>query len=196
MGRTEVTVGAYQRFAAETGRAMPPAPARNAGWAKTDHPMVNVTWPEAREFCAWSATGLPTEEQWEYAARGGHPDWLHPWGNADPLCTDGAANGARFDDGGACRGAGPSRVASFGRNGYGLADMAGNVWEWCEDPWQPRYGDLPSTEEERDAPGGRQVLRGGSWVNGPGYLRISIRSGWLAGTGRDFIGFRCVREGT
>jgi formylglycine-generating enzyme required for sulfatase activity len=193
MARTETTVGAYQRFATETGRPMPPAPDFNRGWSAIDHPIVNVTWHEAEAYCAWAGGALPKEEQWEYASRGGHPDWFHPWGNQKPVCAEGAPNGARFDDGRACREAGTARVGSYSRNGFGLADLAGNVWEWCADPWQPRYGDLPSRVGEPDEPGGRHVLRGGSWVNGPEHLRVSIRSGWLAGTGRDFIGFRCVR---
>jgi formylglycine-generating enzyme required for sulfatase activity len=193
MARTETTVGAYQRFATETGRPMPPAPAFNAGWSAIDHPIVNVTWHEAEAYCTWAGGALPSEEQWEYAARGGHADWYHPWGNEAPVCVEGAPNGARFDDGGVCRAAGTARVGSYARNGYGLADVAGNVWEWCADSWQPRFGDLPTQEGGRDEPGGRQVLRGGSWVNGPEHLRVSIRSGWLGGTGRDFIGFRCVR---
>ncbi len=193
IARTEVTVGAYERFARETGRGMPPPPRFNADWTASDHPIVNVTWNEARAYCTWAGGALPSEEQWEYAARGGNPEWLHPWGNEAPVCAEGARNGARFDDGAACRGAGTTRVASYGRNGHGLADMAGNTWEWCEDAWQPRYGDLPSGEGDRDEPGGRRVLRGGAWVNGASYLRVSIRSGWSAGTGRDFIGFRCVR---
>lgn len=193
MARTETTVGAYQRFATETGRPMPPAPKFNPGWSSIDHPIVNVTWHEAEAYCAWAGGALPTEEQWEYASRGGRQDWYHPWGNEPPVCREGEPNGARFDDGRACRDAGTVRVGSYSRNGYGLADLAGNVWEWCTDAWQPRYGDLPSRVGEPDEPGGRHVLRGGSWVNGPEHLRVSIRSGWLAGTGRDFIGFRCVR---
>jgi serine/threonine-protein kinase len=195
MARTETTVGAYQRFATETSRPMPPAPKFDPGWAASDHPIVNVTWHEAEAYCKWAGGALPTEEQWEYAARGGHPDWYHPWGNQPPVCAEGAPNGARFDDGRTCHDSGTARVGSYSRNGYGLADLAGNVWEWCADPWQPRYGDLPSRVGEPDEPGGRQVLRGGSWVNGPEHLRVSIRSGWLAGTGRNFIGFRCVRGG-
>ena len=193
MARTEVTVGAYQRFASQTSRPLPPAPAFNPGWSKGDHPVVNVTWYEAEAYCTWAGGALPTEEQWEYAARGGHADWYHPWGNEEPVCAEGARSGARFDDGKSCHEAGTARVGSFARNPYGLADLVGNVWEWCADAWQARYGDLPSRAGEADQPGGRQVIRGGSWANGPAYLRVSIRSGWLAGTGRDFIGFRCVR---
>jgi formylglycine-generating enzyme required for sulfatase activity len=183
MGRTEVTVGAYKRFAAATGREMPRAPSFDAGWepAKDELPVVNVPWETAGAYCAWAGGRLPTESEWEWAERGGHPDWYFPWGNEEPVCRPGAPNGARFDDEQACHETGPERVASFAPNGYGLFDVAGYVWEWTADVWR-------ELGERR-----RRVLRGGSWVNKAAYLRASIRSRWYEdGEGRDFIGLRCV----
>jgi formylglycine-generating enzyme required for sulfatase activity len=187
MGRTEVTVGAYKRFAEATGREMPKAPHFNADWKHDDQPMVNVPWETAGAFCAWAGGRLPTEAEFEWAFRGGHPDFYYPWGNEEPVCDRGARNGARFDDGRACHDKGPEEVGAYSANDFGLLDVAGNVWEWCQDVWRDPQ------------PGGdarqRRVLRGGSWVNEAPYLRASIRSWWYEGAeSRDFVGLRCVRE--
>jgi formylglycine-generating enzyme required for sulfatase activity/tRNA A-37 threonylcarbamoyl transferase component Bud32 len=186
MGRTEVPVGAYKRFAAATGREMPKAPSFNKGWERDDLPVVNVAWETAGSYCAWAGGRLPFEGEWEWANRGGHEDWYYPWGTEEPVCEAGAPNGARFADDKECRDKGPERVAAYAPNGYGLFDTAGNVWEWTQDVWR----------ETGDADGRpRRVLRGGSWVNKAAFLRASIRSRWFEGTeSRDFIGLRCVRE--
>ena len=197
VARTEVTVGAYKVFARETATRLPGSPAFNEGWQKDDHPIVNITWDDARAYCAWAGGRLPSEAEWEYAARGGHADWFHPWGKESPACAPGAPNGARFDDGAACRKAGTERVAVYGPNGFGLYDIAGNAWEWCADEWNANYEDAPSDGSafEEGTTASRRVLRGGSWVNGADYLRVSIRSRWFQNRGRDFIGFRCARDG-
>jgi len=185
MGRTEVPVAAYKRFAAATGREMPKAPSFNKGWERDELPIVNVPWETAGAYCAWAGGRLPTEGEWEWADRGGHADWYYPWGKDEPVCRPGAPNGARFDDEKDCRDTGPEKVAAYAANGYGLYDMAGNVWEWTQDVWRDEAG------EGRQ----RRVLRGGAWVNKPAFLRASIRSRWYEGPeSRDFIGLRCVRE--
>jgi serine/threonine-protein kinase len=196
LGRTEVTVGAYKAFSQAAGTSLPEAPRFNESWAKDDHPIVNVSWDDARAYCAWAGGRLPSEAEWEYAARGGHADRHHPWGNEPPSCTAGAPNGARFDDGSACRRAGTERVGAYGANGFGLHDLAGNAWEWCADAWNDDLGQAPadgSAFDDQEAT--RRVLRGGSWINGADYLRVSIRSRWYQRRGRDFIGFRCARDG-
>jgi formylglycine-generating enzyme required for sulfatase activity len=187
MGRTEVTVGAYKRFAAATGRSLPRAPAFNRDWQRDDLPVVNVPWETAGAYCAWTGGRLPGEGEWEWADRGGHQEWWYPWGNEEPVCRPGARNGARFDDGGACHDQGAERVAAYAPNDFGLYDTAGNVWEWNQDVW--RDPDEPGETRPR------RVLRGGSWMNDTAFLRASIRSRWFeGGESRDFIGLRCVRE--
>jgi formylglycine-generating enzyme required for sulfatase activity len=196
LSRTEATVDAWRRYAEGTGGGMPPAPSFNRGWEKGRHPVVNVAWRDAREFCAWAGGRLPTEAEWEWAARGGRSDAFHPWGNENPVCTPGAPNGARFDDDGACSIRGTERVGAYGRNGFGIHDMSGNVWEWTEDAWTEDFDATPSdggpaTREQA----ARRVIRGGSWVNEARYMRVSIRSRWYEGGGsRDFIGVRCVLD--
>ena len=196
MGRTEVTVAAYKAFASATGAKMPDAPWFNEGWSKDDHPVVGLSWEQARDYCAWAGGRLPSEAEWEYAARGGHADRFHPWGNEAAACTAGAPNGARHDDGKNCRRAGTERVGAYGANGFGLLDMAGNAWEWCADAWNEDHSGAPTDGRPFDDGGAsRRVLRGGSWINGPDYLRVSIRSRWYQDRGRDFIGVRCARAG-
>jgi formylglycine-generating enzyme required for sulfatase activity/tRNA A-37 threonylcarbamoyl transferase component Bud32 len=187
IGRTEVTVAAYKRFANATGREMPAAPRFNDDWQHDDHPVVNVPWETAGAYCAWAGGRLPNEAEWEWAFRGGHPDWYYPWGTEEPVCQPGARNGARFDDGAACDEAGTERAGAYSQNPYGLFDVAGNAWEWCQDVWRDRE---PAGDARQ-----RRVLRGGSWVNEAAYLRASIRSRWFEGPeSRDFIGLRCLRD--
>jgi formylglycine-generating enzyme required for sulfatase activity len=190
-GRTEVTVDAFKRFASATGSGLPHAPTFNTGWSKGDHPMANVPFESAVAYCTWAGTRLPTEAEWEYAARGGHADRIFPWGNEEPVCQSGAANGARFDDGAACHELGTEKVASYGANPYGLYDLSGNVWEWCQDVWKETDPTLEDAADGRP----RRVLRGASRVNEGWYMRVSIRSRWFEGpASRDFIGFRCVKD--
>jgi formylglycine-generating enzyme required for sulfatase activity len=192
MGRTEVTVAAYKKFVRGGGRSMPRAPSFNAGWEKEDHPIVNVPWEAAAAFCSGAGARLPREDEWEFAARGGHSDWFFPWGTQDPVCRPDAANGARFDDGRACQKAGTEKVAAYKPNGYGLYDMGGNAWEWCQDLWTGRDREAGDSESDTRP---RRVMRGGSWINEAWYMRVSIRSRWYEGpSSRDFVGFRCVLD--
>ncbi len=117
---------------------------------------------------------LPTEDEWERAARGGL-DVIYPWGDQSP------ADGLRANYRGNGRFAGPSPVGSYesGVNAYGLADMAGNVWQWTATP----YGD-----------GAAIVVKGGSWMDGPLDLRISNRRDLDPSRGYVDVGFRLVRE--
>jgi len=194
---TEVTVGEYRVFAGATGRGMPESP----GFPQSDdHPVVRVSWDEAEAYCRWAGGRLPSEAEWEYAARGGQEGWIYPWGNERPVCRKGVGNGARFDDDAGCdaenvRTRGTDPVGSYTANGFGLYDMAGNVWEWCADWYDGSYyASSPSTDPRGPSSGAGRVLRGGSWFFNPGWLRVSDRN--LNGpSGRDdYLGFRCLRD--
>jgi sulfatase modifying factor 1 len=191
---TPVTVGAYKRFIqARTDITMPDAPSFNSDWSKEDHPIVKVTWDEAQAYCAWAGGTngrLPTEAQWEYAARGGRDGLKYPWGNE---ITPENANysGSKWN--------GTSPVRSYAPNGWGLYDMAGNVFEWVADWYEEDYyttlpSDRPADDPSGPQSGMRRVARGGSFYVVPRRLRASGRDGLGPGSRADFIGFRCVWE--
>jgi serine/threonine-protein kinase len=190
IGRSEVTVAAYKRFAAATTRTMPAAPTFDVGWRDDEHPMVNVTWDDARSFCEWSGGRLPTEAEWEYAARGGREGAVYPWG--DTISHEQANyEGTQGRD----RWANTSPAGSFPPNGFGLYDMSGNVWEWTADWYgDAYYGAAPPSDPKGPASGKARVVRGGSCLTKQRTLRASARP-WLGPTERyNALGFRCVRD--
>jgi len=194
MKTTEVTVGEYRVFAQATGRGMPPSP----GFSQSDdHPVVNVSWNDADAYCRWAGGRLPSEAEWEYAARGGREGEIYPWGNG--ITHENANYGKDECCGGLAQGRDrwvyTSPVGSFDPNGFGLYDMAGNVWEWCADWYdESYYASSPSTDPRGPSSGGFRVLRGGSWDRNPWRVRVSYRNG-VGPSGRDgSLGFRCLRD--
>jgi formylglycine-generating enzyme required for sulfatase activity len=183
LGQTEVTVGAYKRFAAATGRQMPDTPGFNSRWTNENMPIVNVTWNDAHDYCAWAGGRLPTEAEWEYAARGGSTEARY--GPIDDVAWyDGNSGGQTHD------------VAQKRPNGFGLYDMLGNVWEWVNDWYdQNYYQSSPSQDPQGPASGGERVLRGGSWSHLPRLVRVSDRIYIPFPGNRSLnIGFRCGGE--
>jgi formylglycine-generating enzyme required for sulfatase activity len=207
MGRTEVTVGAYLLFTAATRRAMPPVPSYHTGWTFqiTNHPIVNVTWQDADNYCRWAGGRLPTEAEWERAARGGQDGLIYPWGNSPS--HENANYGTEDSTGGLAQGKDrwefTAPVTSFDANAFGLHDMAGNAWEWVAD-WYAMdyYSRSPAVDPQGPSSGQSRtgefrVRRGGSFGSGPNLLRSSYRMPGdplkaPVGTG---TGFRCVLEG-
>ena len=179
--KNDVTVAQYQAYCQATGTAMP-KDAPFWGWKK-DHPMVMVTWTEARAYAQWAGGHLPSEAQWEKAARG-TDGRSYPWGNA-------------WDED-KCNTLQPytTPVGSYPANAspYGCLDMAGNVWQWCEDRYRfDYYKTAPATNPTGAQTGDSHVMRGGSWKNGtPGYFRCACRNQIYFAYRLESLSFRCV----
>jgi formylglycine-generating enzyme required for sulfatase activity len=168
------------------GTIYPPGQAR--------HPVVRVSWYAAVAYAHGAGKRLPTEAEWEYAARGGLTEKQFPWGDEDA-----SPDRAKY---GAGEAGGPAAVGSYPANGYGLYDMAGNVWEYCLDEWRP----YPAGPQVNPVVGGslyegdafravttRRVIRGGSWQGAPVNLRAAYRDSHPAEGAGPHVGFRCVR---
>ncbi len=184
IGKCEVTVAQYRKFCNATGRSMPQAP--EWGW-KDKHPVVNVTWEDAAAYCKWAGGRLPTEAEWEKAARGTDGRG-YPWGNKwdRKKCANikiGLTSTARV-------GAYPA-----GASPCGCEDMAGNVYEWCADWYSASYyGRSPSSNPKGPKDGELRVLRGGGWVgNATGCLITSRNAGLPGITRTNYFGFRLAR---
>jgi formylglycine-generating enzyme required for sulfatase activity len=151
-------------------------------------PVRYVRWEQAVTYCEWRGGFLPTEAQWEKAARGGLDSMEYPWGDEPGGCEPGAANGAQY----AACGASTVAVGSFAPNGYGLYDVVGNVWEWTAD-WYDRsyYGESPESNPPGPEFGTLRVRRGGSWGFNDDYLRVANRTS-VEPVGYADIGVRCA----
>ena len=181
IGQTEVAVGPYKRFAAATGRQMPTAPKFDSGWTNDSMPIVHVTWYDAHDYCTWAGGRLPTEAEWEYAARGGSTEARY--GNLDEIAWYQAHSGHQTHD-----------VAQKRANDFGLFDVLGNVWEWVNDWYDDKYyQNSPRQDPPGPANAQFRVLRGGAWDDGPRGVRVSHR-GRSRPVGRSSNGFRCGGE--
>lgn len=186
MYKNEVTVAQYRAFCQTTGRSMPDAP--NWGWQDT-HPMVNVSWHDSTAYASWAGGSLPTEAQWEKAARG-TDGRLFPWGNVWDISK--CANAGNSSSGTKPVGSYPSGVSPFE-----CMDMAGNSWEWCKDWYSDTYYQIaPGRNPLGPVDGNYRVMRGGSWLDGAGAssFRCSFRTFNLAANRYISIGFRCVKN--
>ena len=184
MDVTEVTVGQWRTYVASGEGKMP-----NLAIARTkdDFPVYNVNHREVTAYARWAGAALPTEAQWERAARGGHDDWVFPWGvEDDPKARNAEGEADEFEK--------LAPVGQFPANPYGLHDMAGNVWEWTADLYDAKYyWSAPAIDPPGPKDGMLFVLRGGSYDNNGLACRCSGRYQLVPispGTSR---GFRCAR---
>jgi formylglycine-generating enzyme required for sulfatase activity len=170
---------------------------------RLDHPVLHVSWDDANAYCAWTGARLPTEAEWEFAARGGQEGKTFPWG--DELEPDGehrmnvwqgefpsrntAADGF----------VGTAPVFSFPPNGYGLHNMTGNVWEWTADWFHPTYRQRDGKRDPAGPPHGtNRVQKGGSYLCHHSYCRryrVAARQGSTPDSSTGNVGFRCARDG-
>lgn len=185
ISKTEVTVKQYRQFCRETGRSMPETPF----WDWHDNnPIVNVSWHDAVAYCDWLSDKmdglyrLPTEAEWEYAARGGKKSKGYKYSGGQSLPAVGWS-----DDNST------QVVASKKPNELGIYDMSGNVWEWCSDWYGAEYYvNSPSSNPRGPSSGSYRVLRGGGWYNGATLCRVAQRRGNPPGGRYDNLGFRVV----
>jgi formylglycine-generating enzyme required for sulfatase activity/tRNA A-37 threonylcarbamoyl transferase component Bud32 len=198
MAQTATTVAEYKAFAEATHRDMPKAPKFNPKWTLENHPMVEVNWDDAVAYSAWAGGRLPTEAEWEYAARGGAGETVFPWGNdaSHDLANFGQGTSGT-DEQGAAEGKdqwiNTSPVASFAPNGFNLFDMAGNASQWCADWYSPSYyGKSPDKDPTGPETGTLRIVRGGSWKSPARFIRTSFRGARAPEERGLTSGFRCV----
>jgi formylglycine-generating enzyme required for sulfatase activity len=154
-------------------------------------PVITPGWFAADAYCRWAGERLPTEAEWEKAARGGLKEKNYTWGNEIP--TGGIIFGRQWHNN--HEPAPTERVGNYFPNGYGLYDMAGNVWEWCSDWYDPKYYEKsPDKNPKGPTKGDAKVLRGGSWYNTFLLLRVAYRNFSPPMRTDDAVGFRCVKD--
>jgi iron(II)-dependent oxidoreductase len=182
-----VTVGQYKKFCKATHHKMSGLSESDLSPSMNDHPVAGICWNDAKAYCDWAGVTLPTEAQWEHAARGPQ-NYTFPWGNTfdrSKLRCSGTKQGDAGDT---------AAVGSYPPNSFGLNDMAGNVWQWCWDWYaEDYYANSPSQDPPGPATGQYHSMRGGSWYrNGEGDFRCTHRIRNAPDDTKGYFGFRCA----
>jgi len=186
MDEHEVTIGEYAQFVKATKHRAPPVWREGRAPSGKEHfPVADVSWEDARNYCAWKGKRLPMEAEWERACRGLTEKAKYPWGDGAPTKAS-----VRFDGL-----EGPLAVCSLPKTRMGLCDIAGNLWEWTAD-WYGKdyYSEAPGRNPPGPASGIYRVLRGGSWFDKQDFLTCSHRSWARPGERSPNIGFRCAKS--
>jgi len=169
---------------------------------RAEHPVVHVSWNDASAFCRWSGTRLPSEAEWEYAARGGLAGQRFPWGEELEPGGEHRMNvfQGSFPDENECADgyAGTAPATAFAPNGFGLHNVTGNVWEWAADRFDRNwYADSPPVDPRCEEGEGPRVMRGGSYLCHASYCnryRVDARSSTAADGSTGNLGFRVARD--
>jgi len=210
LGQTPTTVGAWRRYRnAQHKEALPDKDnfgrLFNEGLGDDSHPAVAMTWTEAQEFCVWAGGRLPTEAEWEYAARATNRS--QRYGYIDSIAWYADNSGTKpleslklwqadqrsypqklFDNGN-----GTHPVGQKSPNLWNLYDMLGNVWQWTQDGYSSfYYQDSPAKDPQGPETAAKKVVRGGAWYSIPTLTRVSARNSYIVESRNVFIGVRCV----
>jgi formylglycine-generating enzyme required for sulfatase activity len=183
IGQTDVTVGAYNAFAAAAGRKLVTWAHRpDFAWMDDNTPIFGITWNDAQAYCTWAGGRLPTEAEWEFAARAGSP--TKRYGPIDEIAWYSYNSGSH-----------PHDVGQKRANAFGLFDMLGNLSKWVNDWYDDKYySSSPAVDPPGPSSGTQRVLRGASWNHGLRETRVSMRFASKENQGWPTAGFRCVGE--
>lgn len=187
MSKYEITFDQYDKFCNDTDRKKP----KDNGWGRGKLPVINVTWDDALAFATWMGCRLPTEAEWEFACRATTET---PFNTGNNLTTNQANYDGTYPYNNNLKGEyrkKPIKVGSFEPNGFGLYDMHGNVWEWCND----YFGEY-LVQEQKDPQGAplsvNRIFRGGSWRNLASNCRSAYRGRSNPSLSYSYVGFRIV----
>jgi len=205
LARTRAVVGSEWWLGVPDACWCKPLGSRSDLSGQEDHPVVHVSWNDAQQYCRWAGKRLPSEAEWEYAARGGLAQAIYPWG--DELTPKGKHHcnvwQGKFPqhDTAADGFAGTCPADAFGANGYGLYNCVGNIWEWIGDWFSVDWHQTESstTRQNPHGPnrGQRKTQKGGSYLCHHSYCnryRVAARTANTPDSAADNAGFRCVRD--